>query len=299
MRRWREAAGPALAFVSERPWLWLPGALAWVASVGWIPFVLAVARFPTQSEMTYWGAGMRTSGWWPLNLVLLAGGLILVVILALGMVAVANAALLATAEGREEDGGDARRLFLASLMAVPAVALAVLIVLVATVAVAPAEFNRPQGQPGPVVRTTARLAPLLALAFAIIASSSGLSGLVGRAAVAYRSIGAGLVLVPRLLARGGLAAVVHVIVASLVGISLLVLSSLLLRVLWEPIEASLAAGEPLDAPTALLLVGFVAIWLCLVLGGGAAHAWSSVTWSRLLGATRSSEAGARKPAWKS
>ena len=32
----------------------------------------------------------------------------------------------------------------------------------------------------------------------------------------------------------------------------------------------------------LLLVGFVAIWLCLVLAGGALHAWSAATWSRLL-----------------
>ena len=31
------------SFVSERPALWLPGALAWIASVGWIPFVVAVA----------------------------------------------------------------------------------------------------------------------------------------------------------------------------------------------------------------------------------------------------------------
>jgi hypothetical protein len=26
----------------------------------------------------------------------------------------------------------------------------------------------------------------------------------------------------------------------------------------------------------------VAIWLCLVLAGGALHAWSATTWSRLL-----------------
>ena len=31
--------------------------------------------------------------------------------------------------------------------------------------------------------------------------------------------------------------------------------------------------------TLLLLVGFVAIWLCLLLGAGALHAWASAWWS--------------------
>lgn len=62
MRRWLDAAGPALTHVADHPTLWVPGALAWLASVGWIPFVAAVLRPPTQSELTYFGAGMQTSG---------------------------------------------------------------------------------------------------------------------------------------------------------------------------------------------------------------------------------------------
>jgi hypothetical protein len=42
--------------------------------------------------------------------------------------------------------------------------------------------------------------------------------------------------------------------------------------------------DGIDGPAALLLVGFVAIWLCLILGGGALHAWGSVSWTRILGA---------------
>jgi len=46
-------------------------------------------------------------------------------------------------------------------------------------------------------------------------------------------------------------------------------------------------GPTIDPATVLLLVGFVAIWLCLVLGGGAVHAWGSMTATLLLeGRTR-------------
>ena len=56
---------------------------------------------------------------------------------------------------------------------------------------------------------------------------------------------------------------------------------ILLRVLWSPIDGRLLSTG-IDAATLLLLVGFVAIWLCLVLAGGAVHAWGTLTWTRIL-----------------
>jgi hypothetical protein len=56
-------------------------------------------------------------------------------------------------------------------------------------------------------------------------------------------------------------------------------AALLLAVLWSPIGAMLVSGGGFDAESALLLVGFVAIWLCLVLGGGAMQAWASAWWT--------------------
>jgi uncharacterized RDD family membrane protein YckC len=53
----------------------------------------------------------------------------------------------------------------------------------------------------------------------------------------------------------------------------------LLRVLWAPISVDLAAGHLVSAQILLLLVGFVAIWLALVLAFGALHAWVSTLWS--------------------
>jgi hypothetical protein len=75
----------------------------------------------------------------------------------------------------------------------------------------------------------------------------------------------------------------HVLAVTLGRLVFLVLSAALLRVLWSPIGLQLDVGQ-IDPGTALLLVGFVAIWLCLLLGGGALHAWGSLTWTRVLAA---------------
>jgi hypothetical protein len=72
-----------------------------------------------------------------------------------------------------------------------------------------------------------------------------------------------------------------------------VLAAVFLRVLWAPIEQRLAL-DGIDVAAAFLLVGFVAIWLCLVLGGGALHAWGSVCWTRLL-VTAAEEPGTASP----
>jgi hypothetical protein len=85
-----------------------------------------------------------------------------------------------------------------------------------------------------------------------------------------------------MLRRAGSAGALHIAVTAVVGVAFLVLSGILVHVLWAPIGAGMIAGGTIDATGALLLVGFVAIWLCLVLAGGALHAWGSATWSALL-----------------
>jgi len=283
MRRWLEAASVALVRVADAPTLWIPGALAWVASIGWIPFVAAVVRPPTQSELTYFGAGMQTSGLWPLNLVLAAVGVVLVVLLGIGVVAMANASLEALLAGRPFSAQDAGRLFAMLLAGALPVALVVSMLLVATIAVAPAEFNRPQADPGPVLRTIGRLAPLLVAGGVVVAVTAALAGFAGRAAVRAGGMVTGLAGTAALARRAGAAGLAHAVVAAVLGLGYLLLAGALLRVLWAPIGAGLLARGAIDAMGMLLLVGFVAIWLCLVLAGGALHAWGSATWSELLG----------------
>jgi hypothetical protein len=64
----------------------------------------------------------------------------------------------------------------------------------------------------------------------------------------------------------------------------------LLNVLWAPIRLELAGGGPLSPEVLVLLVGFVATWLALVLFFGALHAWTSNWWSLEL-ASSSAETG--------
>jgi len=281
MRRWRDAARASMRLVSERPELWLPGALAWIASIGWIPFVVAVARPPSVAELTFLGARIVTSGAWPWNAILIGAGCVSVVVLAFTLSAGANAALIALLGRREASVGDLRRLLAVNLVAALPAALSTLVVLIALVSVAPREFNAPDPAGGPVLQTVLRLAPYLTLLVLTAAVGAALSAVAGRLAIRDRyGLTGALRSAPGMALRAEIAA--HALISIVAQVVLLAFATLLLSVLWAPIGAQLAAGGGIDVATGLLLVGFVAIWLCLVLAGGAVHAWSAATWSRLL-----------------
>jgi hypothetical protein len=281
MRRWRDAAGASVRVVSERPELWLPGALAWIASVGWIPFVVAVARPPSVVELTFLGARIVTSGAWPWNAVLIGAAGVALVLLAFAVAAAANAVLIALLAGRPSSVGDARRILSVNLVVALPAALATMVVLVVLVAIAPREFNAPDPAGGPILRTLIRLAPYIGLLGLTTAAGAALGSVAGRLAVDGRHR-----VMDALRSAPGVAhqpaVVAHALLAFLAQIVFLGFGTLLLGVLWAPIGAQLAAGGGIDVATGLLLVGFVAIWLCLVLAGGALHAWSAATWSRLV-----------------
>ena len=158
------------------------------------------------------------------------------------------------------------------------------LLLVSLVDVVPDEFNAADLPGGPVLRSIARVAPLLAVAGGLVILATSLAMVAGALAVHGRlgpmvSIRAA----PRALARIGGPAAAQVAISAVTHIVYLGFAILLLGVLWAPIGARLAGAGGLDVAIGLLLVGFVAIWLCLVLAGGALHAWSAATWSRLLG----------------
>ena len=277
MGAWLATATGAARLVSERPAFWVPGALAWVASVGWLPLLVAVARPPTSAELTFLGARLVTSGAWPWNAVLIGVAATIIVLAAFAVVAVANAVLLGMIEGRADSVAGARRLLRIGLVAAgPGVAVFIGFVSLAA-AIAPGAFNAPEGEGvSPVVRIAVRLAPLLvAFAAAVVMGSA-----FGAVAARSDDIRAGA----RRLAHLGAAGWVQVVVGTAVTAAFLLFAALLLSVLWAPIEVELGARGEFGLATVLLLVGFVAIWLCLVLAGGALHAWSATTWSRLLAA---------------
>ena len=280
MRRWRDAAVASAQLVSERSVLWLPGALAWVASVGWIPFVLAVVRPPTVAELTFLGARIVTSGAWPWNGVLIGLAAVTVVLLAFVLVAAANTVLIGLVDRRAPGLDGVRRMLGVSLVAAVPAILAAMVVLLALAAVAPGEFNAPEPGGGPILRTGARVAPYFALLLLTSVAGGALAAIGGRIAVrrrvdALRSLRAAAALTVTA------APAAHAVMAVLVQLVFLAFGAILLGVLWAPIGLMLGDGG-IEIAAGLLLVGFVAIWLCLVLAGGALHAWSAVTWSRLL-----------------
>ena len=281
MIRWRDTAGQSLRLVAERPELWLPGALAWIASVGWIPFVVAVVQAPSVAELTFLGARLVSSGAWPWNAVLIGAALATLVIVAFAVTAAANAVVMALLAQRAASWADVRRILAVNLVAALPAVLSAMIVVAALSAVAPGEFNAPDPAGGPVLRTLVRLLPYLALLGVTTAVGAALAAVAGRLAVERRrGVVQALRSAPAATFQAALAS--HALVAFAVQVAYLAFCALLLTVLWAPIGTQLAVGGGLDVAAGLLLVGFVAIWLCLVLAGGALHAWSAATWSRLV-----------------
>jgi len=281
MRRWRDAAAASTRLVSERPELWLPGALVWIASVGWIPFVVAVVQPPSVAELTFLGARIVTSGAWPWNAVLIGTGVVAIVVLAFVLAATGNAVLIRLLQRRAASGGDVGRVLAVNLVAALPAALATVAALIVLSAIAPREFNAPDPAGGPVLRTAVRLTPYLALLALTIAAGGALAAIAGRLAVGGR-FGIAHALWSALGLAIRAAPATHAVLALLSQLVFLAFGALLLGVLWTPIGVQLAVRGQINVATGLLLVGFVAIWLCLVLAGGALHAWSAATWSRLL-----------------
>jgi hypothetical protein len=275
--------------VSERADLWLPGALGSLAFFGWLPFVAAVVPWPSAADLAFFGAGFVGTGGLVRALALTVA-IFVGLVVASALAAFAEAVLLdwlrtARRDGQQRTvGSTAVTLFsIHQLCAVPAVAAAVLLAWVFA-SVAPAEFQAPDISGGLAFRIWSGVAPYVALlAVAIL-----LGQLVGGAATRHvaergRSVGPSLLGGVRDLFRHP--ALVGVAVLTLLAqVAYLGFVFLLLRALWAPIAPSFAAGQLAHPATPLLLVGFMAIWFCLILGAGAVHAWASLWWSVEVGA---------------
>lgn len=303
MHAWLSRAGLAARVAAGHGELWLPAALAWVTFLGWLPFVLAVARAPDEGDLTVFGAAMATSGDWPLNAVRLGAGLVFLALVANALVALGEAGLLSLLEGPADMSRSAllvaaRRLWIVQLLgALPAVA-AFVTLSAASAAAAIGELQSPDIGGSAWMRVAGRVAPYaVALLLAILAGQAFVAAAARRLAPDRAApfgdavIGALRDLGHRPAWRIGLAAAAFGLQAAY-----LLFCALLLRVLWAPIEEALVEGRATTSGSPLLLVGFVAIWLCLVLAGGAVHAFVAAWWSLELGAGRTPEPAAREEA---
>jgi len=290
MHRWLSASAQAASQVADRSSLWLPGALAWMVTVGWLALIVGVATPPTVAELTFFGADTFTSGLWPWNGIAIVVIALLLVGLAIALDAVAEAALL---HGRRARAADVRAAFVAGVICVTPLLVTAVAFGAALFVIAPGTFNDPNPDGGPLLRTILAVAPFAAAMLLAAMLGSAVHAAAIRAPAATRGPWSALAAAPRVLGRAGAAGAVHIVAHVVARIGYLVVATVLLRVLWAPIEDRLSE-EGIGLAAVLLLVGFVAIWLCLVLAGGALHAWGSVSWTRLLEA-RGRDAGPFAP----
>jgi hypothetical protein len=264
--------------VADRPSLWLPGALAWTVTVGWVALLIGVGRPLDDGELTFIGAGIFASGAWPWNAVAIGLAVFAVALLAFLLAAAGEAALLRRAQATV---GDVRHIFVLGVVCAAPVLLGLLALAIATVVVGPAEFNAPNRELGPLARTALRLSPILVTILVAASAGAAIHAAAARSVVAARTTVGALRGAPRALAAAGISALAQASALLIVRVGYIAICAILLRVLWAPIGIRLA-DTGIDAAVGLLLVGFVAIWLCLLLGGGALHAWGSVSWTRVL-----------------
>lgn len=275
---WRRGAAAAM-LSADRADLWLPGGLVALAFAGWLPFVLVVFQLPGAGDWPFIAAAVADSPIFPWNLIGLAGLALGIVALGLVLAAAGETALLARINpGAVEPTARAvaRAAVVLAVASLPALAAAALLGL-SVVEAAIREFQSPDVGGGPILRTLLEVAPLSGVLGAAVFVGQLIGSPILRRAVsgplrsALRAGVRDLAARPRLAVVGVVTMLVH----------LLWLASVyaLLTVLWRPVAAGLAGGLRADPAVAALLLGFVAIWIGLVLGSGAVHAWASVWWT--------------------
>ena len=286
---WFRHGGLAARLAADRWDLWLPGALGALSYLAWLPLVVTVGTAPRTSDLAFLGAGLLSSELFPLNVFLIATVAALGVLVACLVAALAEASLL-RATGLGTLGRSMTRelevtFSVILVAALPAVAVGAALIS-GIAAVGPAEFGAPALGVPLALRIALRLAPLLA-AFAVLAWLGQAFGAMAlRRAVGPTALPVGEAvraalrdLIQQPLRRLGLA-----LASFLADLLAVALAITLLHALWAPIGAELAGGQLVSPAALLLLVGFVATWLVVVLAFGALHIWFSSWWSLEMGA---------------
>ena len=292
-------ARTSLALIADRPELWLPGALANLAFLGWLPFVLAVVGPPSQGDLAFFTAGLVTSSAFPVNVIVLGAIVALLGMTASLFVAAGETLLMGAIRSLHGSPPGARsfdeevlRVWAAQLLAALPALLAAAILGLGLAAVAPGEYQSPDIRGPILLRLAGDLWPLEVALLGTI-----LIGQIYGSAAVRRAAGETAASFPQALAAAGrdvsqrpVRLLTVAIVTAAFDAVWLIGSWALLHLLWSPIGSDLAGGRVADPSVALLLVAFIAIWLCVVAIGGAVHVWSSVWWSLELGEpTRTAE----------
>jgi hypothetical protein len=285
---WLRSAALAARIAADRGDLWLPGTLGALTYLAWLPLVVTVAAVPRTSDLAFFGAELLSSELFPLNVLLIAVLGALGILTACLLAALAEASLLRAAglgtPGRSMTQELEMALSVMLVAVLPAVAVGAA-VMSGVAAVAPAEFGAPDLGVPLVLRIALRVAPLLAALVLFAWLGQALGAVALRRVIGPDPLPLGMALKAALrdvidhpARRLGLA-----LASFLADLLAVAMAGALLRVVWAPIGVELADGQLVTPAALLLLVGFVAIWLTVILGFGALHVWVSTWWSLEVG----------------
>lgn len=301
MRGWLSRGARAARLASVRADLWPAGALGALVYLGWLPFVLVVAP-PNPGDMALLAASLRGSSAFPANVVALAVVTVSGVVLLCLLAAISEAALLrmTAAAGEHPRFGRAALVALRVILisALP-VAAAVSVLVLGAAAIVPRVYQAPDFGAPLGVRMAISLLPFLVLLVVALLAGQAFGGVALRRALApgappFRDALAGAArdLVRRPWGRIGVAAA-----GLLADLLVVALAYAVLRILWAPIAGELAAGRLTGSDTLLLLVGFVAVWLGLLLAAGVLHVTISAWWALELADAETAMRGTTVSAW--
>jgi hypothetical protein len=277
-------AATAARVAGERSDLWPAGALGSLAFLGWLPLLLTVARVDV-GGLDLLASDLRKSSAYPANVVALGVTLVAGAMLLCLLAAMAEAALAGFASPRQRSHPAFAQASLGALSVILACALPAALALGAfllgAVAVAPGEFLSPDLGVPLALRLARDLAPFLAALLVAVLLGQAIGGAALRRVLgpAATPVGAALAGATRELARRPVQRIGMAATGLLADLLSAALTYAVLRVLWAPIAVDLGAGRLARPDTLLLLVGFVAIWLVLLLAAGALHVMISTWWA--------------------
>ncbi|MDQ6681777.1 MAG: hypothetical protein M3Y88_00720, partial [Chloroflexota bacterium] len=152
----------------ERSDLWVPGALASLAFLGWIPFVVAVVPLPDQGDLGFFASQLNEPSGIPVRALLLGLAVLVVVMVATLLVALAEAALLRRLDAVQAPRGslarDAVNVWAVELGGMLPFVVMLILLATAVAAAAPGEYQSPDAGAPFAIRVLADVWPWVALA---------------------------------------------------------------------------------------------------------------------------------------
>lgn len=270
MASWLANSGRAARVAIDRSDLWFFGAVVAFAGAGWIVLLGTVAPPPDAADAAGLGLALAESSWWPWNLVALAVAIVsglasLLLVIAFGEVAI----LIGLADPVTDDPPPTVPRAMAAL-GLPAllVGLGALAVGWLTTPILFGLVTGPDADAPVLIRAIEAAWPSLVV--------------LGIGIVLAQALGAARLHRPRRAlvgtSPGRLRLVAQAVVTLAAFLVFQLVTAVTLAVLWEPLARRLTGAGLTEPTTLVLLLGFVWIWLVLVIMAGAVQAWISAWW---------------------